>query len=213
MNILLASGNPGKAREVRAALSGLPVRVLTPQEAGIAIEVEEAGSTYAENALLKARAACRASGLPALADDSGVEVEALPGELGVRSARFGGEGLDDAGRNRLLLQRLAGVPEERRGARFVCILAFVRPDGRFGFFEGDLSGRLLEAPRGEGGFGYDPLLYLPPEGRTVAELDVETKNRISHRGKALAAFRGWLAGELAEPHAAGIPRRTQRRTG
>ncbi|MEK6711395.1 MAG: RdgB/HAM1 family non-canonical purine NTP pyrophosphatase [Nitrospinota bacterium] len=197
MKIVLASGNPGKAREVRAALGGLPVQVLTPGEAGFALEVEETGSTYAGNALLKARAACGASGLPALADDSGVEAEALPGELGVRSARFGGEGLDDAGRNRLLLQRLEGVEEAGRGARFVCVLAFARPDGWFGFFEGELPGRLLRAPRGEGGFGYDPLLFLPPLGRTVAELDLETKNRISHRGRALAAFRAWLEGELA----------------
>lgn len=196
MNILLASGNPGKAREVRAALAGLPVRVLTPEEAGAALEVEETGSTYAENALLKAWAACRAGGLPSLADDSGIEVDALPGELGVRSARFGGEGLDDSGRNRLLVQRMEGVEEARRGARFVCVLAFVRPDGGFSLFEGDLPGRVLETPRGEGGFGYDPLLYLPSRGCTVAELDVETKNRISHRGKALAAFREWLAKEL-----------------
>ena len=108
----------------------------------------------------------------------------------------------------------AGVPVLREAGLLwggLVTLAFVRPDGRFGFFEGDLSGRLLEAPRGEGGFGYDPLLYLPPEGRTVAELDVETKNRISHRGKALAAFRAWLAGELAGPHAAGTRREAQRR--
>ncbi|MBI3126543.1 MAG: RdgB/HAM1 family non-canonical purine NTP pyrophosphatase [Candidatus Tectomicrobia bacterium] len=211
MILLLASGNPGKAREVGAALAGLPVRVVTPKEAGISLEVEETGSTYAENALLKAEAACRAGGLPALADDSGIEVDALPGELGVRSARFGGEGLDDAGRNRLLLERLAGVEEARRGARFVCVLAFVRPGGRFGFFEGELSGRVLAEPRGEGGFGYDPLLYLPSLGRTVAELDLETKNRISHRGRALAAFRGWLARELAEnPYR---PMRGRRRTG
>lgn len=197
MKILLASGNPGKAREVRAALMGLPVRLLTPEEAGIALPAEETGSTYAENALLKAQAACRAGGLPALADDSGVEADALPGELGVRSARFGGMGLDDAGRNRLLAQRMEGVEEERRGARFVCVLAFVRPDGWFGFFEGELRGRLLPAPRGTGGFGYDPLLFLPGLGCTVAELGVETKNRISHRGKALAEFRRWLAGELS----------------
>lgn len=196
MIILLASGNLGKAREVRAALAGLPVRLLTPEEAGVGLEVEETGSTYAENALLKAQAACRASGLPALADDSGIEVDALPGELGVCSARFGGEELDDAGRNRLLLRRMEGVEEGRRGARFVCVLAFVRPDGWFGFFEGELPGRVLGAPRGEGGFGYDPLLFLPSEGCTVAELGVETKNRISHRGRALDAFRRWLAADL-----------------
>ena len=117
MKIVLASGNPGKAREVRAALEGIEVELLLPAEAGFEFEVEETGSTYAENALIKARAACEASGLPALADDSGVEVYALPGELGVRSARFGGEGLDDSGRNALLLDRMCEVPEAERGAR------------------------------------------------------------------------------------------------
>ncbi len=198
MKILLASRNPGKAREVRAALEGLPVCVITLDEAGLDLVGEEAGSTYAENALVKAEAACRAGGLPALADDSGIEVDALPGELGVRSARFGGAGLDDGGRNRLLLERMEAVAEEARGARFVCVLAFFRPDGWFAFFEGELRGLLLRAPQGEGGFGYDPLLYLPPLGRSVAELDVEAKNAISHRGKALAAFRAWLAEELEE---------------
>ena len=114
----------------------------------------------------------------------------------MRSARFGGEGLDDAGRNRLLLERLAGVVEARRGGRFRCVLAFCRPDGAHHLFEGTLEGRVLASPRGAGGFGYDPLLYLPEMGCTVAELDIETKNRISHRGKSLAAFRAWLEREL-----------------
>ncbi len=195
MRIVLASGNPGKAREVRAALGGVDVELLTPAEAGIVFEVEETGDTYAQNALIKAQAACAASGLPALADDSGVEVDALPDALGVRSARFGGEGLDDAGRNALLLERMREVPAERRGALYVCVLAYVKPSGWFGFFEGTLAGEILHAPRGAGGFGYDPLMYLPAHGCTVSELPLEVKNRISHRGCALAAFRSWLARE------------------
>ena len=193
MKIVLASRNAGKAREARAALEGTGVELLGMDEAGLDFEVEETGETYAENALLKARAACAASGLHALADDSGVEVDALPGELGVRSARFGGEGLDDSGRNALLIEKMAGVPEARRGARYVCVLAFMKPDGWFGFFEGALRGRLLRAPRGEGGFGYDPLMYLPDRGCAVSELPLEVKNRVSHRGAALARFRAWLA--------------------
>ena len=198
MKIVLASGNPGKAREVRAALTGMNVELLLPHEAGFRFEVEETGSTYAENALIKARAACEASGLPALADDSGVEVDALPGELGVRSARFGGDGLDDSGRNALLLERMRKVPEAERGARYVCVLAYLKPDGWFGFFEGALHGRILRAPQGEGGFGYDPLMYLPEHGCAVSELPLEVKNRISHRGIALAELRAWLAREAAD---------------
>lgn len=198
MKIVLASGNPGKAREVRAALEGLDVELLSPDEAGIGFDVEETGSTYAENALIKARAACEASGLPALADDSGVEVDALPGELGVRSARFGGDRLDDSGRNALLLDRMREVPEAERGARYLCVLAYLKPDGWFGFFEGALHGRILYAPQGDGGFGYDPLMYLPGHDCTVSELPLDVKNRISHRGLALAEFREWLAREAAD---------------
>ena len=198
MKIVLASGNPGKAREVRAALLGMGVELLLPHEAGFRFDVEETGSTYAENALIKARAACEASRLPALADDSGVEVDALPGELGVRSARFGGDVLDDSGRNALLLEKMREVPEAERGARYACVLAYVKPDGWFGFFEGVLGGRILRAPRGEGGFGYDPLMYLPEHGCAVSELPLDLKNRISHRGLALAEFRAWLAREVAD---------------
>ena len=198
MKIVLASGNLGKAREVRAALERLDVELLSPDEAGIGFDVEETGSTYAENALIKARAACEASGLPALADDSGVEVDALPGELGIRSARFGGEGLDDSGRNALLLDRMREVADAARGARYVCVLAYLKPDGWFGFFEGALYGRILRTPQGEGGFGYDPLMYLPDHGCAVSELPLEVKNRISHRGTALAEFREWLAREAAD---------------
>ena len=198
MKIVLASGNPGKAREVRAALEGMNVELLLPDEAGIVFDVEETGSTYAENALIKARTACEASGMPALADDSGVEVDALPGELGVRSARFGGDGLDDSGRNALLLERMREVSDAERGARYACVLAYVKPDGWFGFFEGAMHGRILRAPQGAGGFGYDPLMYLPEHGCAVSELPLDVKNRISHRGLALAEFRAWLAREATD---------------
>lgn len=198
MEIVLATRNSGKVQEVRAALEGLPVLLLSLEEAGVESAAEESSGTYFENARQKAEAAARASGRPALADDSGIEVKALPGELGVLSARFGGGGLDDAGRNRLLLERLEGVAEADRGARYVCALALCFPDGRCERFDGEQRGRILSAPRGEGGFGYDPLFYLPERGCTVAEIDLATKNRLSHRGKALAALKEWLAGELAE---------------
>ncbi len=196
MKIVLATRNAGKVRELRLALEGLPITALSRDEAGIDVNVAEDGATYSANARLKAEAVSRAAGLPALADDSGIEVEALPGELGVLSARFGGEGLDDAGRNRLLLERLEGVEDIRRGARYVCALAFCRPGREAAFFEGVMSGCVLRAPRGEGGFGYDPIMYLPGRECSVAELDPGTKNRISHRGLALAAFREWIAAEL-----------------
>ncbi|MEE9255989.1 MAG: RdgB/HAM1 family non-canonical purine NTP pyrophosphatase [bacterium] len=198
MKIVFATRNEGKVRELRQALRGLPVDALSLGEAGIEIDVDEDGETYAENARLKAEAAARAAGRPALADDSGIEVDALPGELGVHSARFGGEGLGDEGRNALLLERLSGVEEGRRGGRYVCVLAFSRPGEETLCFEGEMSGRILDAPRGEGGFGYDPLMYIPDLGRSAAELDLETKNRISHRGRALAAFRVWLSAHLEE---------------
>lgn len=195
MKIIFATRNAGKVRELRHALEGLPVSVLSQDDAGIDTQADEVGESYAENALIKAEAVCVASGLPALADDSGIEVDAFPGELGVRSARFGGEGLDDAGRNRLLLKRLEGVAESGRGARYVCVLAFCRPGREPVYFEGLMPGRILESPRGEGGFGYDPLMLVPERGLSAAELDLEVKNRISHRGRALMAFREWLAGE------------------
>ncbi|HJP12930.1 MAG: RdgB/HAM1 family non-canonical purine NTP pyrophosphatase [Nitrospinota bacterium] len=196
MKIVFATRNAGKARELRLELEGLPITALSQDEAGVEVNIIEGGATYAANALLKAEAVSKATGLPALADDSGIEVEALPGELGVLSARFGGEGLDDTGRNRLLLERLEGVADIRRGARYVCVLAFCRAGREAVFFEGVMSGRVLKAPRGEGGFGYDPIMYLPGRGCSVAELDPETKNRISHRGLALAAFREWIAANL-----------------
>ncbi|MFC1491885.1 RdgB/HAM1 family non-canonical purine NTP pyrophosphatase [Nitrospinota bacterium] len=198
MRIVFATRNAGKVRELTQALRGLPVVTLSLDEAGIDTDAEEAGDSYAENARIKAEAVARTGGCPSLADDSGIEVDALPGELGVHSARFGGDGLGDSERNALLLERLRGMEESQRGGRYVCVLAFSRPGEKTLYFEGVMNGRILEAPRGEGGFGYDPLMYLPELGLSVAELDLETKNRLSHRGRALNAFREWLSVELRD---------------
>jgi XTP/dITP diphosphohydrolase len=155
---------------------------------------EETGTTYEDNALIKARAAAAMTGALAVADDSGIEVDALGGEPGVFSARFGGEGLDDEGRTMHLLARLDGVPEARRTARYRCVLALVTPDGAARCVEGTAEGVILTAPRGTGGFGYDPVFLYPPLGRTFAELAPEDKDRVSHRGAAMRALRPLLEG-------------------
>lgn len=155
---------------------------------------EETGATYDENALIKARAAMRATGATALADDSGIEVDALGGGPGLHSARWGGSELDDAGRNALLLERLRGLPAERRTARYRCVIAVVEPGGRERVVEGTVTGQIMEAPRGTGGFGYDPLFFYPPFGRTFGEVSAEVKHRVSHRGVAARAARALLTG-------------------
>lgn len=155
---------------------------------------EETGGTYAENALLKARAVARATGALALGDDSGLEVDALDGAPGLYSARFGGPGLDDAGRYGLLLERLRGVPPHRRTARFRCVVALVDPEGRERVVEGVVEGVIAAAPRGSGGFGYDPVFFYPPLGCTFGELLAETKHRVDHRGAAIRAARPLLTG-------------------
>jgi XTP/dITP diphosphohydrolase len=195
MRLLLATSNPGKVREFRRLLAAVPVEVVTPRDAGIDIEVAEDGDTYAENAIAKARAYAEAAGCPALADDSGIEVDALGGAPGVRSARYGGPGLDDAARNALLLRELAGVPPDRRTARYRAVVAIAWPGGRVETFDGTFDGRIAEAPRGEGGFGYDPL-FLTADGRTAAELSDEEKDAISHRGIAMRAAAAFLRAEL-----------------
>lgn len=186
--LVLASGNAGKVREFRALLAGSPWHLLTPAEAGAAVvSVIETGRSYLENATIKAVAYARATGLPALADDSGIEVDALEGRPGVLSARFGGPSVDsDAARSALLLARLQGIPPARRGARFRAVLVLALPSGRTFTREGTLEGRIAIAPRGVNGFGYDPVFELP-DGRTVAELGAE-KDRISHRARALRAM-------------------------
>jgi XTP/dITP diphosphohydrolase len=188
-DLLLATTNPGKLREYQEILAGLPVHLTTLAEQGITLEVEETSATFLGNALLKARAYARASGLLTLADDSGLEVDALGGEPGVRSARWPSPEMPYAERFRLILGRLAHVPAERWTARFRCVIALARPDGWVQTVEGVCEGRIAQAPRGEQGFGYDPIFLVPALGRTLAELSPEEKHRISHRGRAARAAR------------------------
>jgi len=183
---VLATHNPGKLAEMRAILSGLGVEVIDPAGAGVEIDVEETGSTFAENAMLKAKAVCAAAGLPAIADDSGLCVDALNGGPGVYSARYGGEGLDDRGRCMLLLRGLRG--QTTRAAHFSCAVACAFPNGDTLTAEGRCDGAIAFAPMGDGGFGYDPVFLVPEKGKTFGQLSAEEKSAISHRGRALAAF-------------------------
>ena len=191
MKFVLATHNPGKLKEMADILSGLGVEVVSPAELGIDVEVEETGSTFAENAMLKARAIWDASGLPAIADDSGLCVDALNGGPGVYSARYGGEGLDDAARTRLLLENMRG--QTTRAAHFACAIACVFPGGDTLTAEGRCDGAIAFAPMGQGGFGYDPVFLVPELGKTFSQLSGAEKNEISHRGRALRAFSEKLA--------------------
>jgi XTP/dITP diphosphohydrolase len=191
MTAVLATRNQDKVREIREILGeGIPLRSLRdyPQVP----EIPEDGCTFRENAVGKARFVSGILSLAALADDSGLEVDALNGDPGVRSARFAGEGSTAAQNNTRLLQLMAGIPPERRGGRFRCVVALALPDGTVRTAEGACEGRILEAPRGSRGFGYDPLFVPDGYDRTFAELDPEEKNRISHRARALEAARGML---------------------
>jgi XTP/dITP diphosphohydrolase len=193
--LVLATLNPGKARELATLLGDLPFEITSLADVGGATLPEETAETYRDNALLKARAAARATGCLTLADDSGLEVDALGGAPGVRSARFGGPGLDDVGRVALLLERLRDVPPARRTARFRCVIAVVDPSRGERTVEGIAEGEIAAAPRGGGGFGYDPVFVYPPLGRrTFAELDDAEKARVSHRGLAARAARALLSG-------------------
>ncbi len=187
--IVFASNNPGKVREVAQLLEPTGLQVL-PQSDYLVPEAEETGLSFVENAILKARNACQHTGLPAIADDSGLEVDALQGEPGIYSARFAGPDASDADNNNLLLGELAGVPEAERSARYQCAMVYMRhaEDPMPLVCQASWGGRILDAPRGDGGFGYDPLFWLPELGRTAAELDADTKNRLSHRGQALRAL-------------------------
>ena len=185
--LLLATNNAGKVAELRALLAGCGWELVTPAEIGLALEVSESGASYAENAALKARAFAAASGRPALADDSGLEVDALGGEPGPLHHVRGWDGRDDDERIRILLDALKDVPEGRRTARFRAVIVVAFPDGRTVQAEGQCEGVIARAPRGEAGFGYDPVFYLPALGRTMAELTAAEKNRLSHRARAAAA--------------------------
>lgn len=194
--IVIASGNRGKVQEIAQALAGLPVRVLPLDVVGDWPAPVETGATMMENARIKADYYAACTGRACLADDSGLEVDALGGLPGVYSARFAGVHGDDAANNAKLLALLADVPEKARTARFRCCLALREPGGRTIMAEGVCEGIILRAPRGTSGFGYDPLFYLPQLGRTMAELDTAAKNAISHRGRALADLRAKLEGWL-----------------
>jgi len=191
--LLIATNNRGKMREYRELLANLPIEITFPAQEGLTLKVEETGETYAENARLKAVAFAQASGLPTLADDSGLEVDALDGAPGVRSARYAGPNAGDADRTRKLLDALADVPAGRRTARFRCVIALALPDGTIHTVAGTCEGEIGFAPRGEHGFGYDPVFLVAGQGgRTMAELSPAEKNRISHRAQAVAAARPLL---------------------
>ncbi|GFI46494.1 dITP/XTP pyrophosphatase [Lachnospiraceae bacterium] len=193
--IIFATGNEGKVREVREILDGLtingePALVLSMKEAGIGGEAEETGKSFVENAILKARAVAGAAGdAIVMADDSGLEIDYLDGEPGIYSARYMGEETSYREKNRNLIERLAGVPEEKRTARFVCAIACILPGGSLITEQAAIEGRIGYQERGENGFGYDPIFMVPSYGRSTAELSPEEKNRISHRGKTLRAIR------------------------
>lgn len=182
--LLLATNNTGKVREYKALLSGIPFEITTMAEQGIPIDVEETIISFEENARLKATTLAKASGLLTLADDSGLEVAALGGEPGVLSSRYAGEGASDADRIDFLLAKLKDVPESERSARFRCVIAVAEPGGKVELYSGECPGTITTAPRGEQGFGYDPIFYVPELGRTMAQLSPEEKNRISHRARA-----------------------------
>ena len=190
MKLVLASKNEKKLKEMNESLSGMGVEVCSQADVGVDVDVEETGTTFEENSLLKAKAVMEASGLPAIADDSGLCVDALNGAPGVYSARYGGEGLDDAGRYRMLL---ANMPKgQPRTAKFVSVITCCFPNGNVLTARGECPGTIAFAPMGEGGFGYDPVFFLPKLKKTFAQLTAEEKNAISHRGRALEAFQAKL---------------------
>ena len=198
---IIATHNQKKLKEMARILEPLGIRAATDRDLGLTLtQAEETGDTFEENAYIKAAAACRESGLPAIADDSGLMVDALDGAPGVYSARYAGEGTSDADRNAKLLSELADVPEERRTARFVSVVCCVFPDGSTVCARGECPGRIGYAPRGEDGFGYDPLFLvaegLPGAGRSFAELSGEEKDAVSHRGNALRTFSARLREKL-----------------
>lgn len=182
--LVLASGNKGKLAEFQRLLDGMDIQVKSMKEFPEIGEIVEDGATFAENALIKARAVCKAAGKPAMADDSGLMVDALDGAPGIFSARFAGEQRSDADNNAKVLQLLEHVADENRTARFFCAIAIVLPDGREYTVEGTCEGTILRELQGEGGFGYDPLFYVADLGKTFAQLTMEEKNSISHRGNA-----------------------------
>ena len=189
MKVVLASKNPHKLVEINKITEKFGIELVLQSGLGIDIDVEENGTTFEENSFIKAEAVMKASGLPALADDSGIAVDALNGEPGIYSARYGfDESLDDHGRMMLLLKNTEHVPDGQRQAQFVCVITMVTPDGQTIQARGEVHGELSREPKGENGFGYDPIFFYPPTGCTTAELPPEQKNEISHRANALKLF-------------------------
>ena len=189
MKAVLASKNKHKLEEISQITEKFGMELVLESDLGVDIDVEETGSTFEENSFLKAEAVMKATGLPALADDSGIAVDALNGEPGIYSARYGfDESLDDWGRLQLLLKNTEQVPDERRQAKFVCVITLVTPQQEIIQARGEVHGMLLRTPAGQGGFGYDPIFYYPPLGKSLAELTPEEKNQVSHRANALQVF-------------------------
>lgn len=189
MKVVLASKNKHKLEEISKITEKFDMELVLESELGVDIDVEETGSTFEENSFLKAEAVMKATGLPALADDSGIAVDALNGEPGIYSARYGfDESLDDWGRLQLLLKNTENVPDDQRQAKFVCVITLVTPQGQTIQARGEVHGMLLRAPAGENGFGYDPIFYYPPFGKSLAQVSPEEKNRVSHRANALNVF-------------------------
>ena len=187
--LIFATGNENKMKEIREILEGLPVQILSMKEAGIEADIVEDGLSFEENALIKARAVCKLAGEMVLADDSGLEVDYLNKEPGIYSARYMGEDTSYEIKNRNIIDRLKQAAGQERSARFVCNIAAVLPGGQVLHTEETMEGLIADEPAGQGGFGYDPILYLPAYGMTSAEISMEEKNKISHRGKALRAMK------------------------
>lgn len=194
--IIFATGNENKLKEIRMIMADMDVEIVSMKEAGCFVDVEETGTSFEENSVLKAAAIAKKSGMLTLADDSGLEIDYLNKEPGIYSARYMGEDTSYTIKNANLIERLNGVPDEKRTARFVCAIAMVRPDGSNETVTATMEGRIAYEPAGENGFGYDPIFYLPEYGCTSAELSPEDKNAISHRGKALRMIREVLIKEL-----------------
>jgi len=189
MKVVLASKNKHKLVEISKITEKFGMELILQSELGVDIDVEETGTTFEENSFLKAEAVMKATGLPALADDSGIAVDALNGEPGIYSARYGfDDTLDDWGRLELLLKNTEHVPDGQRQAQFVCVITMVTPEGQTIQARGEIHGELTREARGENGFGYDPIFYYPPMGMTTAEMPSEAKNEVSHRGNALKVF-------------------------
>ena len=189
MKVILASKNKHKLEEISKITEKFGFELILQSQLGVDIDVEETGTTFEENSLIKAEAVMKATGMAAMADDSGICVEALNGEPGVYSARYGfDDTLDDWGRLQLLLKNMEAVPDGKRQAKFVCVITMVTPEGETIQARGEIHGELLREPHGENGFGYDPIFYYPPFGMTTAEMSSEDKNQVSHRANALKIF-------------------------